>query len=498
MEKFKFQNWLIFLFCLLAAFRVAFYLAAFPFFNNVDEIMHFDLVMKYSEGHVPRSLEPLSQSSAHFMTGCSSSEYAVWNVDKSKNEYPLFSLNNHTPEFQKNFKGLEDYWTTSINYESGLAPLYYSIAGLWAKAGISSGFFNPNGCLFLYWIRSLNILFVILLVLISYKAAQIAFPQKRLIHIGVPLLTALLPQDTFYSIQNDVLSPICYGLTFIAMLVFIRSELPTYKQSFYAGAAMSLTLLVKTSNLPLLLLVLGSGTLKLIRFYIEGRARESWKTMSVFFSSTLVPVCVWFTWNLSVHGDITASNSKIKHFHWTQKPLSEWLNTSFLKIDSLFNFWSELMASFWRGEFVWSSQRLAIPEVDLFYWSSSFIFIVTAMISFIWVKDQSEKRINRFILGSYISLLLFIVTLSLAFDFTGSSYPSFEHPYFVSGRLISAALIPFLVLYILGFEKIFYWIRNEKIKIFILVLIAISITLSEYMVNKVAFSSNYNFFALIK
>ncbi len=34
--------------CLAAAIRVFVFSAAFPFFNNVDEVAHFDLVFKYS------------------------------------------------------------------------------------------------------------------------------------------------------------------------------------------------------------------------------------------------------------------------------------------------------------------------------------------------------------------------------------------------------------------------------------------------------------------
>ena len=47
-------------FCLLAAVRVLLFCAAFPFFNNVDERRHFDLLIKYAEGHVPRGAELIS------------------------------------------------------------------------------------------------------------------------------------------------------------------------------------------------------------------------------------------------------------------------------------------------------------------------------------------------------------------------------------------------------------------------------------------------------
>jgi hypothetical protein len=45
-------RWLIFGLGAVAAIRVFVFAAAFPFFNNVDEQAHVDLVVKYSHGNV--------------------------------------------------------------------------------------------------------------------------------------------------------------------------------------------------------------------------------------------------------------------------------------------------------------------------------------------------------------------------------------------------------------------------------------------------------------
>jgi len=52
--------WWVMIFCCFAAVRVLVFSAAFPFFNNVDERRHFDLVIKYAYGDVPRSAELIS------------------------------------------------------------------------------------------------------------------------------------------------------------------------------------------------------------------------------------------------------------------------------------------------------------------------------------------------------------------------------------------------------------------------------------------------------
>jgi len=49
---------IVWLLCLLAAVsRFLFFRRRPRFFNNVDEQIHLDLAVKYSQGHIPRSLE---------------------------------------------------------------------------------------------------------------------------------------------------------------------------------------------------------------------------------------------------------------------------------------------------------------------------------------------------------------------------------------------------------------------------------------------------------
>jgi hypothetical protein len=62
--------------CLAAAIRVFIFSAAFPFFNNVDEVGHFDLVFKYSCGHLPFApLEKHDQQAAKIIGENGSFEY---------------------------------------------------------------------------------------------------------------------------------------------------------------------------------------------------------------------------------------------------------------------------------------------------------------------------------------------------------------------------------------------------------------------------------------
>jgi hypothetical protein len=133
------EKLIIFLLCLFAALRVAFYSAAFPFFGNVDELMHFDLVIKYRDGFMPRKLNKLDKSTANYMAGCNSTEYAT--LEKEKKAVPYFLQDLSDSVNFQNYTGTALYWKNTYNYESGMAPMYYVLAGLWAKIGQVSGAF---------------------------------------------------------------------------------------------------------------------------------------------------------------------------------------------------------------------------------------------------------------------------------------------------------------------------------------------------------------------
>src|SRR5438046_9830551 len=60
---FRSQRLLILLLCFTAALRVFVFAAAFPFFSNGDEDLHFDLVTQYSAGRLPRTFAVLTNES---------------------------------------------------------------------------------------------------------------------------------------------------------------------------------------------------------------------------------------------------------------------------------------------------------------------------------------------------------------------------------------------------------------------------------------------------
>jgi len=478
--------------CLLATLRVATYLLAFPFFNNVDEIMHFDLVAKYSHGHVPARPENLSPQASFLMSAYCSAEFG--SPDKlTRDKFPLIYAKDSLSKsvFKRSFW----YWEQILNYESGMAPLYYAVAGCWLWLGQSMQLFDANSYLVLYWVRLLNVLFVVALILISARIARLLFPQQQFMQLGVPLLLAVFPQDIFYAVQSDALSPVCYSLAFFLLIKFIRAQNPHWRLALAAGSMVCLTALVKISNLPL---VVVTFAVVLVRAAQLSRERKFQPVaFIIFYAAALLPLLLWAVRNKVCFGDYTASAAKIEHLGWHHKPFYDWLNTSLLTSKGFYAFFTELVARFWRGEIVWHGDAMSYAFMDVFYWTSTLLFLFVAIRNGINNSNPEDRLIGRFAVWSFMSLFLFLFLLSLEFRYIDSGCPTVAKPYFSSGRLMSAALVPFLILYLAGCNHLLRFIKNEKLKIGFLLLLAIGITASELAASTGIFSSHFNFFALL-
>src|SRR6516164_11537530 len=72
---FRNQRLLILLLCFMASLRVFTFAAAFPFFSNGDEDLHFDLVTQYAVGRLPHTFNALTNESLSFIVPYASPEF---------------------------------------------------------------------------------------------------------------------------------------------------------------------------------------------------------------------------------------------------------------------------------------------------------------------------------------------------------------------------------------------------------------------------------------
>jgi hypothetical protein len=454
----------------------------------MDEQAHLDLVLKYSAGHVPHSIEKLSTETASYIPRYESPEFFNIPANQPGGVFQDPPWTKAEGSMQRYYAEGTIFWSTNYNnHESSQAPIYYVIAGTWTNIGESLGI---TGGYLLYWIRFLNIIFIITLVIISWKIGLELFPEDRFLNLGIPMLVGIMPQDSYYAIENDVLSPVFFGIALFFLIKYIKSGGVSKKLSIITGLALAGTILVKIANLPLVVIALVATII------IALKKKQIKMPICLFLACTIIPVSIWMSWNYLTYGDLTASEEKIKILGWTHKSMSEWRTHPIFSLAGFWEFLLGILSTFWRGELIWWTKPIANKITDYFYITSTIVFLG---ISATYNKNKNTSIVtqtNRIALLGFLSLIGFMIILSLSFDFGNCENPSRAHPYFVSGRLISGALIPFAILYLQGLQTILKKVNNEHVKLYIFIALIIAITISEYFDNIDVFSSRFNFFQL--
>jgi len=486
------RNWVLLL-CLLAAIHVFIFSAAFPFFNNVDEGEHFDLVSKYSQGNFPRGMGGYSDDYIRYFAIYSASFYLGSATGAGEFLPPPWQW----PAQQKNeiIQSAAKSAHNAINQESSQPPLYYALAGAWWRLG---GWLGLDGGQRLYWLRFLNIPIVVILVWLGWLAARLVFPGEKFLRLGVPALLAFFPQSAFYSIQNDVLSPVCFGAAFVCLIRLMNAEIPTVRLGIATGLALAATFLVKPSNLPLLAVSAVLLVFQALKLWRSGKLRPAMPALSLLAMCAALPAVFWMFWCQKYFGSLTGSRPKVLALGWTLKPFNEWWHHPIFTLHGLWIFLSELLARFWQGEMTHHYQPLALPLVNLFYTVITLVLLAAALAGLVPrgpVASAPHRRALWFSLFACLAAVAFLGFLSVIYDFHDCAYPSRAHPFFTSGRLMLGALIPFSLLFVYGLDRILGWLKQDvPSKFRVLGAFLIFMLMAEIITNWLAFSDEYNWF----
>ncbi len=481
----------ILLLCFVAALRVFIFSAAFPFFSNIDEDLHFDLVTQYSHGRLPHFFDPLTQESLSWIVPYASPEFLFSPEQFPGARFPSPLWKRSGPEVEPEIAATTAAWSSEINFESSPPPLYYIVASLWWWMGKRIGFIGIQS---LYWIRFLNVALIAIVVWLGYVTARMISPERVDLRIGVPLLLAFIPQNVFYAMNNDVLSPVCYGALFLCVLQWLRANRPTFLLGTLTGLAIAATYLTKLSNLPLIAVALASIIAKLWPA-LRQNPRATVTAFAALVLCAAIPIGSWMVWTKYQFGDLTGSTTKITLLGWTRKPFADWWRHPIFTPRGFWVFWWDLIASFWRGEVKWYSQPLGCPVADGFYAMSSLALLGAALIGL--RKKAGLSTFQRQTIGiatlSFMVSVGFLALLSIQFDFGNCINPSRAHPYFTSGRLLSGALIPFALIYAYGIAWLFRRL-NAALPLVVLGSVVFFATTSEIIVSHVILASEHNWF----
>lgn len=494
--------------CALAALRVFVFSAAFPYFNNVDEKQHFDLVDKYSRGHVPGKLDHLGGEAAWATVMYGSAEYFLRPEECPGGRMPPPVWTLPYEKVRENVEGRVEKGKTTTNHESTQPPLYYAVAGLWKRLGALIGMSGGQAA---YWVRFLNVPLYGLLTWLAYSFARAFFPEDKFLRLGAPLLVAFFPQDVFFSVNNDVFLPLVSGAALLCLLAIHRGETKSYLFHAGAGLCVAAALLVKQSSIGIVMIAVIVAALRIWRPQ-RGSTRElgggeDRKTIAgktaVLLLAAAAPIAAWSVRNYFVLGDFAGAAVKTSYLGWSRKPVGEIFHHPIFTPSGVVTFWNGTMEHFWRGELIWGKQPLSSNGWNSFYSISSFVLLAAGLVAFVVpaTSARSVPREQRSALGFSLTLfalsLVFLAAISVLFDFGECYYPSREQPFLVSGRLALGALIPFAVLYLKGLSTLLPGTRGTALRWAILVLLVVSMTLSEIWIFRPVFGSQFNWYHMI-
>jgi len=484
---------IIFLLCFLAAIHVFIYSAAFPFFNITDEDAHFDLVVKYSHGHIPVGLETASSESAGYMVLYGTREYLYAPDELPAGKLPPPEWTRPANETSGKLFGYKVGARMGINHENSQAPLYYALAALWFHAGEALGI---HGGSLLFWLRLLDVFLMTALIWLGWLASRKIFEENLFLRTGIPALIAFIPQTAFYSINNDVLSPLCFGAVYLCMVCLLRTDKPDVRLGTATGLALAATYLAKISNLPLIAVALAAVIFKSWRLAATGKFRASLPSMACLALCAGLPISAWRAWIKYNFGDSTGAAMKMKLLGWTCKPFDQWWHHPIFTPHGFWLFISKLAATFWQGEFLWHGRPLTSPAVDRIYLVMSGAFVGIAMFAVLRRSALATKPQRQALWLGFACIIVavgFLGALSVVYDFHDCFYPSRQQPYFTSGRLILGALIPFMLLFVFGIDCALKQFRNA-VKFLVLTAIILFMLAAEIITDWPVFSSQYNWF----
>jgi Predicted membrane protein (DUF2142) len=484
---------IIFLFCLVAAVHVFIFSAAFPFFSAVDEQDHFDLAVRYSQADPPCTLTNICDEAVPYIVILSSSEYLLTPESQLGGKFAPPPWTLPPGQMAMRLAPREKYWRETVkNSEASQPPLYYAIAGAWWRLCRASG--QHDGML-LYLLRFLNVFFVAVMVWLGWFTAKIIFPENQFIRFAVPAFIAILPQTAFYAINNDILSPLTFGIVFVLLLKFWNAEKLSPRLAIAIGMAMAATFLTKISNLPLLAVAGTFLALKILRLAQNKNLRPSVPSLAILLVCAGLPMAAWMAWCRHNFGDFTGSMLKIQSLGWTHKPFAGWFHHPIFTAQGVWYFLKGNLSSFWQGELLWQGRPLAIPVVNLFYALLSISLLALAFFSLVRPRQFTPPQLAALWFGfaCFASAFAFFALLSVKYDFHDCIYPSRERPFFISGRLMLGMLIPFVVLFVSGLDRALKKFGSATKLIVLAALLAFMLA-AEITIDWPVFPNAYNWF----
>jgi len=490
------------LICGYAFLRILIFCAAFPLFNTLDEQDHLETVRNYAKGIAPGKALPLSDAEmARVFSLYGSPEYLI-----SRQRLHVAGMDVPVPEMvpqvrEAQFQRRFNYWVSQPVTEAQSPPAYYAVAGVWYKLG---GLLGMRDWSLAYWVRFLNAILYAAFLWVAFLCVRENYRENSFLCVAVPGLLAVFPQDVFFGVNRDILSPLLAALALL--LLFRESEKEAHWQgNLIAGAALTgFAFLTDVSNFVLFGVVVSVLISVLRKTSASGESRFDFVTIGASLLAGMLGPVLWMARNRAVMGDFTGSQAKVAYLGWTIKPWAEIWQHPIFTLHGAGYFLREVLLKYWRGELVWQGIPMRSAVMDEFYLVST-VLLMAVFAASVVQRDDLEERVSGQRLPGLTALvcfylvfvsILFLAAISLPFDFHDCVYPSRQNPYFLSGRIISGTLLPFAVIYAGGFERLCRPLKRYIHPMVPFALICALIAGSEAVLRRDEFHSAFNFFSL--
>jgi len=232
---------------------------------------------------------------------------------------------------------------------------------------------------------------------------------------------------------------------------------------------------------------------KIFRLAKTKKLRAAMPSLALLYFCATLPMAAWAAWCRVLFGDFTGSAAKVHFLGWTLKPFAGWCHHPIFTPHGAWTFVSGLLATFWQGEFFWHGKLLASPPVNMIYVLATLGVVALVLAGRFPKATELQRQTLGFALANFAASVMFLAFLSVIYDFGDCFYPSREHPYFTSGRLLLGALIPFLLLFVFGMDRALGRFGNLA-KFLALAGMILFMLISEIATDWPVFFSQYNWF----
>ena len=156
------------------------------------------------------------------------------------------------------------------------------------------------------------------------------------------------------------------------------------------------------------------------------------------------------------------------------------------------------MGTFWQGGIWWHFHDKSRPGTNDLYTVLSLGLLAAALPALFWRSSKAtlaQTRVLQLALACFIAELGFFGLMSIVYDYHNCLYPSPEHPYFIAGRMLLGVLIPFLLVFVYGLDRLLSGLGRTLKFVTLMAMVAAMLAL-EIVSDRVIFASPYNWFHL--